>query len=92
MRVCLFVAALPPLPPGASRFAPFISEANPVSEDKSPKTKCAICGKPISPEDFNVKEDGKAVHAECYFEKIRKRKSEEQLRSSVYHDRIRMGT
>jgi hypothetical protein len=46
-------------------------------KDKSPETKCAICGKPISLEDTNVTEDGKGVHGECYFEKIKKRKEQE---------------
>jgi hypothetical protein len=47
--------------------------------DKSkPPIKCAICGKPVSLEDSNVTEDGKAVHGECYFEKIKKRKSEQR--------------
>jgi hypothetical protein len=38
---------------------------------------CALCGKPISLEGSKVTEDGKAVHGECYYEKIRKRKEQE---------------
>jgi hypothetical protein len=36
-----------------------------------------MCGKPVSLEDSNVTEDWKAVHAECYFEKIKKQNSQE---------------
>jgi hypothetical protein len=38
---------------------------------------CAICCKPISLKDTNVTEDGKAVHGECYLQKIKKRKERE---------------
>jgi hypothetical protein len=38
---------------------------------------CAICGKPILPKDFNVTEDGNAVHGECYLGRIKERKAEQ---------------
>jgi hypothetical protein len=43
-----------------------------MAESKPPIT-CAICGKIVSLKDSNVTEDGKAVHAECYFAKIKGR-------------------
>jgi hypothetical protein len=46
-------------------------------EWKTPTT-CAICGRPISLEDSKVTEEGKAVHGECYFEKIKKQKSDQR--------------
>jgi hypothetical protein len=36
--------------------------------------KCAICGKAILPEDFNVSEDGKPVHGEYWLAKVKERK------------------
>jgi hypothetical protein len=42
-----------------------------------PPLTCAICGKSILPKDFNVTEDGKAVHGECYLARIKARKSEQ---------------
>jgi hypothetical protein len=38
---------------------------------------CAICGKPILPEDFNVTEAGKPVHGECWLAKVKERKSQQ---------------
>jgi hypothetical protein len=39
---------------------------------------CAICGKPIFPKDFNVTEDGKPVHGECWLAEVQKRKNQER--------------
>jgi len=45
--------------------------------ESNPPITCAICGKPIPLEDSNVTEDGKAVHGECYYQRIKKRKGQE---------------
>ncbi len=31
---------------------------------------CAICGEPVQLESCKTDEDGSAVHAECYFDKL----------------------
>ena len=42
-----------------------------------PLLKCALCGEPILPKDFNVTEDGKPVHGECWLAKVNERKSQQ---------------
>jgi hypothetical protein len=44
---------------------------------------CAICNQPISLEESKVTEDGKAVHEECYYQKIKMRKEAESQSLSL---------
>jgi hypothetical protein len=39
-----------------------------------PPLKCTICGEPILPTDFNVTEDGKPVHGDCWLARVKDRK------------------
>jgi hypothetical protein len=46
--------------------------------DSVPKTKlvvCALCHKPLDLETAKTDEDGQAVHAECYFQKVKRPKT-----------------
>jgi hypothetical protein len=38
---------------------------------------CAICGNPILPKDFNVTEDGRPVHGECWLAKVKEQKPQQ---------------
>lgn len=40
---------------------------------------CTICNCPISLEESKITEDGKPVHEECYYQKIKLRKEREGL-------------
>jgi hypothetical protein len=38
---------------------------------------CPLCSEPVELETTKTNEDGKAVHEECYYEKIKKEKEQE---------------
>ena len=42
----------------------------PTSSDRTIKMICVICGKPVALETAKTDDDGHAVHAQCYAQKM----------------------